>query len=65
MKPIRKAAAKKKTRLTGKIRRRKAPSKSLAQQIRELSLSNEQLLKLAEESPPPPEFFQGEVERPW
>lgn len=50
----------KQTRMQAKL-----PRKNLTQDIRNLSLTNEQLLKLAERSPPPPEFFQGEVERPW
>ena len=37
----------------------------LREEIRKLSLSNEELLRLAEKSPPPPEFFEGEVEKPW
>ena len=37
----------------------------LREEIRKLSLSNEVLLRLADKSPPPPEFFEGEVEKPW
>ena len=37
----------------------------LRDEISQLSLSNEELLRLAEKYPPPSEFFEGEVEKPW
>ena len=37
----------------------------LREEIRKLSHSNEELLRIAEKNPPPPEFFDGEVEKPW
>ena len=34
-------------------------------EIRRLSISNDELLRLAKVNPPPPEFFEGDVEKPW
>jgi hypothetical protein len=46
-------------------KRPKPGSKHLSEETKAISLPNEVLLKLAERNPPPPEFFEGHVERPW